>query len=196
MSRPAQKPRPAPVMIRTRMPSSKLARQTTWRISRIIVSSKALSLSGRLSVKTAILSGRTSSLMVVKLSVLARKPAGHPSFVILVMVSMVLSLIDADAPSRGGDRPRTHEQQPIGQSLDESPVLLDHEDRKAALERREGLGEAANDDRREPLRRFVQHQHLRAQQQRARDRQHLLLAAAERSAELVGSFREARKERV
>jgi hypothetical protein len=81
MSRPEQNARPAPVITSTRRLSSKFARQTTCRISRIMVSSNAFSLSGRFSVSTPIRSGRNSKRMVVKLSACVRNPAGRPSLV-------------------------------------------------------------------------------------------------------------------
>ena len=64
MSRPAQNPRPAPVMTITRTLSSKFACQMTLRISRSMRSSNALSLSGRLSVTTTIPSSGRSTRIV------------------------------------------------------------------------------------------------------------------------------------
>jgi hypothetical protein len=47
------------------------------------------------------------------------------------------------------------------------------------------LGHLLHQQRRQPHRRLVQQQHLRARHQPARDRQHLLLAAGERARRLV-----------
>ena len=53
-----------------------------------------------------------------------------------------------------------------------------------------------HDQRRQPLRRLVQQQQLRVQQQRARDRQHLLLAAGKLPALVALAFGQARKQLV
>ena len=50
-----------------------------------------------------------------------------------------------------------------------------------------------DDDRRQPLGRLVQQQHLRVERQRAADRQHLLLAAGELVAEIVAALLQPRK---
>ena len=50
-----------------------------------------------------------------------------------------------------------------------------------------------DDDRRQPLGRLVQQQHLRIERQRAADRQHLLLAAGELVAEIVAALLQPRK---
>src|ERR1700733_8540159 len=57
-------------------------------------------------------------------------------------------------------------------------VLLDQQNRNAFAPRRDDDFEHVLDNqRREPLRRLVEHEQLRVQEQGARDRQHLLLAA-------------------
>src|SRR5207237_2220834 len=57
------------------------------------------------------------------------------------------------------------------------------------------LEDLLDEDRREAERRLVEQQHPRLGHERAPDREHLLLAAGERSAELRGPFLEAREER-
>ena len=52
-----------------------------------------------------------------------------------------------------------------------------------------------DDQRRQAQRRLVEQEQARAAHQRARDRQHLLLAAGERAAALVDALLEARKQR-
>src|SRR5687767_12716985 len=73
-------------------------------------------------------------------------------------------------------------------------VLLDQQHADAlALELADGAHHGVHDQRREPLRRLVEQQQVRAGQQGARDRQHLLLAARQFLAFAGKSFPELRK---
>src|SRR6516162_4575092 len=76
-----------------------------------------------------------------------------------------------------------HDEETVGQSRGEAEILLDEQDREAlALELGNGAADLLDDDWRETFRRFVEHQEPRAGAQDPRDRQHLLLAAAELAA--------------
>ena len=68
----------------------------------------------------------------------------------------------------------------------ERGVLLDDEDGEAvlAVQALEDLEDLADDHRREPERRLVEHQQARARHQRAAEGEHLLLAAGERPGRL------------
>src|SRR5882724_1024828 len=75
-------------------------------------------------------------------------------------------------------------------------VLLDQKDGELLLDV-EGADDVENlpgDERGEAERRFVQQQEARPAHERARDRQHLLLAARERAPALVDALAQARKQ--
>ena len=74
-------------------------------------------------------------------------------------------------------------------------ILLDHEHRHVAVlaEAHQHLLDLGDDDRRQSLGRLVHDQKLRIGQKRARDRQHLLLAAGELTAAMVLAFGQARE---
>src|SRR3954468_12797078 len=74
-------------------------------------------------------------------------------------------------------------------------VLLD-EDHRHALEVGERGGQLLDDDRREALERLVQQEQPRVGHQRARDGEHLLLAARKLVAEIRPALPQARKEAV
>ena len=77
----------------------------------------------------------------------------------------------------------------------DADVLLDDEHGDVALlaEPHQHVLDLGDDHRRQPLGRLVHHQELRVGEQRARDRQHLLLAAGKLGAAVVLAFGEARK---
>src|SRR5438132_1691258 len=76
-------------------------------------------------------------------------------------------------------------------------VLLDQEDRDpvARVEVAHDGKNLLRDQRRETERGLVEQQETRPSHERARDREHLLLAARERASALVAPFGEPRKER-
>ena len=77
----------------------------------------------------------------------------------------------------------------------DADVLLDDEHGDVALlaEPDQHLLDLGDDDRRQALGRLVHHQQLRVGQQRARNRQHLLLAAGKLAAAIVLALGEARE---
>ena len=86
----------------------------------------------------------------------------------------------------------------VGDAEDLLRVLLDQDRREAfladdALERREQL---LDDDRREAFERLVEQDDARVEDQRAADREHLLLAAGELVAEIAPPLGEPREHRV
>src|SRR5688572_5131074 len=94
------------------------------------------------------------------------------------------------------DRARLHHIAAIRDLERQTRVLLDQKDRDAE---RRNLAHDREDLRhqlrRESHRRLVEQEQLRAGHQRARDREHLLLAAGKRAGSLPGSFAQARKRR-
>src|SRR5277367_5917375 len=89
-----------------------------------------------------------------------------------------------------------HDEEAVGQGRGEAEILLDEQDREAfPLELGDGAADLLNDDRREPFRRFVEHQESRAGAQDARDRQHLLLAAGKLAAAAGETLAQIGKER-
>src|SRR5208282_3046505 len=76
-----------------------------------------------------------------------------------------------------------HDEKSIGQGRREAEILLDEQDRETrSFELGDGAADLLNDDRRETLRRLVEHQEARAGAQDSRDREHLLLAAGQLAA--------------
>ena len=75
-------------------------------------------------------------------------------------------------------------------------VLLDEEHGQALarVELGDDLEDLLDDERREPERGLVEQQQLRPAHQRARDGEHLLLAARQRAAALVQALLEARED--
>ena len=94
----------------------------------------------------------------------------------------------------GGHRARDaavhHHVDGVGDLDRDAEVLLDEQHRDLALggERFEHGRNLLHDDRREALGRLVHHQQLRVEEQRARNREHLLLAARELSPAISSSF--------
>ena len=91
----------------------------------------------------------------------------------------------SSSSSRAGpgvdDAARVEHDDVLGDAADDGEVLLDEQHRALladALERRRDLG---HEQRREALRRLVDEQDPVLVQERARDREHLLLAARERA---------------
>ena len=78
----------------------------------------------------------------------------------------------------------------------ELDVLLDQDEGAGAFfgHAGDGGGELVDDDRRQTLHRLVEQQQRRIGHQRARDRQHLLLAAGELIAEIAPPFGKPRKQ--
>src|SRR5215470_5548347 len=75
-------------------------------------------------------------------------------------------------------------------------VLLDQQDRQAlALEALEDAADLPHDDRRQSLGRLIQQEHPAIREERATERQHLLLPAGERARHLTLTLGEARKQR-
>src|SRR5574337_130397 len=93
-----------------------------------------------------------------------------------------------------GDAPVVEHIDAVGDFDRLAHILLDEQDRDAfAARRRDDPEHFGDDERREALRRLVEHKEPWIEQERARDRQHLLLAARELAA-LVGlALGEARK---
>ena len=85
---------------------------------------------------------------------------------------------------------------PVGVRQGEGDILLaeQHGDRRALPQSLERLRELLEDDRREAQRRLVENQELRLHHERARDRQHLLLAARKGARELPAALSEHGKE--
>ena len=79
---------------------------------------------------------------------------------------------------------------------DDGEVLLDEQDRRELGRALERLGDLGHEQGREPLRRLVDEQQLVLVQQRARDRDHLLLPARERAGPLRAALGELREELV
>ena len=97
----------------------------------------------------------------------------------------------------GGDRARHHHELALGERRRHAEVLLDQQDREPfLLELLERLDQVLDDRRREPLGRLVHDQERRVREQRARDREHLLLAAGELRAAVSLALAEAREELV
>ena len=96
-----------------------------------------------------------------------------------------------DAAAIEHDRLRRQAQRKAG-------VLLDHNHREfaGAHDLADHLDELLHDDRGEPLHRLVEQQQLGIGHERARDREHLLLAAGKLIAEVAPSLFEPRKELV
>ncbi len=91
-----------------------------------------------------------------------------------------------------------HDRDRVGHLGRDANVLLDHQDRHVALfgEAAQRLLDMGDDDRGEPLRRFVHHQEARVLQQGAADRQHLLLAAGQLAAAVATALGEPREDLV
>ena len=88
-----------------------------------------------------------------------------------------------------------HDGDVLGDRAGDADVLLDHQHRHLAVlgEAHQHLLDLADDHRREALGRLVHHQQARIGEQRARDREHLLLAAGELAAAIVLALGEARE---
>ncbi len=84
----------------------------------------------------------------------------------------------------------------VGERDGEQPSLLDEQDRDPVVAHLpERLEEGLDDARREPERGLVEEQHVRPRDQRARDRELLLLAAGEQPGLAAGELRDDREER-
>ena len=90
-----------------------------------------------------------------------------------------------------------HDVAAVGELERVEGVLLDQEDGQllVGVELPDGGENLPRDQRREPERRLVEQQQPRPAHQRARDRQHLLLAAGQRAAALVQALLQPRKQR-
>ena len=89
----------------------------------------------------------------------------------------------------GEDRPGDHDELALGDRRCDTEVLLDQQDREAfSLELLERLDEVLDDRRRKPLGGLVHDQERRVREQRARDREHLLLATGELRASVPFAF--------
>ena len=88
-----------------------------------------------------------------------------------------------------------HDGDVLGDRRRNADILLDDEHRDIALlaEPHQHLLDLGDDDGRQPFGRLVHDQQLRIGQQRARDRQHLLLAAGELAAAIVLALGQARE---
>src|SRR5262245_55146641 len=81
------------------------------------------------------------------------------------------------------DLPLLEHVHAVGEIEREPDVLLGEQDRQPmGFELPDLLLQVLDDERREPLRRLVEQKQLRITHQRARDREHLLLAAREETA--------------
>ena len=93
------------------------------------------------------------------------------------------------------DRSLVHDVGDVGHVHCERRVLLDEQDRDAVLAQLTNQAAHFGDNRgRESLRRFVHDEQRRVCDQRARDREHLLLAAAQVVPAMMTSLGKARKE--
>ena len=82
----------------------------------------------------------------------------------------------------------------VGNLQRDAHVLLDQQHGHSLVAHlRHDAKDLLHDQRRQPLRRFVEDQQPRVQQQRARDRQHFLLAAGKLPPAVLLAFRQARK---
>ena len=93
-------------------------------------------------------------------------------------------------------RPRSMTSADCGQRQRDVGVLLDQDEGVGAFagHAADGPAEFLDDDRREAFERLVEQQQRRIGHQRARDRQHLLLAAGELIAEIAPSLGKAGKQ--
>src|SRR6266545_2721708 len=89
------------------------------------------------------------------------------------------------------------EEVPIGERRDEPEVLLDEDDRVAALlQGANGAAERLDDHRREPLGDLVEEQEARPGPEDAREREHLLLAPGQPRARAAAPLLQVREHRV
>ncbi len=89
-----------------------------------------------------------------------------------------------------------HDKKTVGQGRGEAEILLDQQNREPLpLELGDGAADLLDDDRREALGRFVEHQKSRAGPQDARNGQHLLLAAGQLAAAARQPLAQVGKER-
>ena len=88
-----------------------------------------------------------------------------------------------------------HDRDFLGDRGGDADVLLDDKDADIGLvaERDQNLLDLLDDERSEPLGRLVHHQQVWIEEQRTRDREHLLLAAGELIAAVVAALGEPRK---
>ena len=83
----------------------------------------------------------------------------------------------------------------VGHGRDLGHALVDQQRRDAAVaDQADGVPDLVADERREAFGRLVEDQHARVGQQRARDREHLLLAAGELVAAIAQPLAEPRKQ--
>src|ERR1700734_3013966 len=89
-----------------------------------------------------------------------------------------------------------HDEKSVGQSRGETEILFDEQDRETLpLELGDGAADLLNDDRRETLRRFVEHQESRAGAQDPGNRQHLLFAPRQLASAACEALAQIGKER-
>ena len=153
----------------------------------------------------------------------ARRAAGHPEHLAVAVrgrrgrrrrsagdgVGLVMAMpSDAEQPllqvAVGGERARVHDavDAPVHHDRDmvrhrgrDADVLLHDENGEVFLagETDQKIAHLRDDHRREPFGRLVHHEQTRGAEQRARDRQHLLLSARQLPAAVAAPLREPRK---
>ena len=91
-----------------------------------------------------------------------------------------------------------HDRDFVGNGSGDADILLDDEYGKFffAGEADKQIAHLRDDQRRQTLRRLVHHKQARIAEKRARDRQHLLLAARQLRAAIALAFGEARERRI
>src|ERR1700694_4035868 len=119
----------------------------------------------------------------------------QPTLLWLISVAQVgladrLILGQLAALSRQGDAAHLEHVGALGRAQRQVGVLLDDQDGRAvvAIDRRHDLEDLADDDRRQAQGGLVEEEQLRAEHERPRDRQHLLLAAGEGGGDLVAAL--------
>src|SRR5690242_1973366 len=114
-----------------------------------------------------------------------------------VLVQLVHVPVERGVFDHVDDAPVLHHVMPVGDGGREAEILLDEQDREAALlERADRAPDLLDDDRRQSFRRLVQQQEARARTQDAPDGEHLLLTAGELGPLASAPLGEVRKERV
>ena len=99
---------------------------------------------------------------------------------------------------QAGDAPVHHHGDVVGDVERHAEVLLDQQHRDVAVvgKRLQHADDLLDDDRRQTFRRLVHHQHPRVEQQRTRDREHLLLASGQLRAAIAAALGQPREQLV
>src|SRR5258708_7404548 len=98
----------------------------------------------------------------------------------------VVVALDLVRSPREANLALVHDVMAVADRKSGAQVLFDQQDGEAfLLETAQHPDDLLDDHRREPLGRLVEHQQRRIEHQRARNRQHLLLAAGELEAEIT-----------